>query len=341
MANKTFIILGNGFSISLIESIKLNDKIDLRNLFTKGDEVVWPFSHDKGFLSRKFCENLWTLGARPTMRTEESINFISNLITCLNVFNTASIKNPDFRQNTTNIYREAHNELSTYLKHLFIHYNSLVSTKALQGIIDKLPLINYIQNIISCGDEVIVISYNYDIFLERLLRIKKVPFGLIGFNNTINKSIKLFKPHGSISFVTKSQTPSGKNFTIKDTFDSIEMNISDLKLDYNLMEDRSLINAIIPPAGDANRLARGWVKYIRTTLMKEVKSSSDKDSLIIYGTSYDHVDRVEIDEIITEINSDVNAIYVNPYPSSTFDSVLSSIFKNYTQLKSGECLLGV
>ena len=55
---------------------------------------------------------------------------------------------------------------------------------------------------------------------------------------------------------------------------------------------------------------------------------------MIYGLSYDHVDRMEMDNIITQINSNVKVTYINPYPSKTLDAVLSSVFENYYQLKS-------
>lgn len=48
---KLILILGNGFTIDLLahlEQQKVN--IDLTNLFSKGDTVVWPDgSHERGF----------------------------------------------------------------------------------------------------------------------------------------------------------------------------------------------------------------------------------------------------------------------------------------------------
>ena len=129
MSNKTIIVLGNGFSIGLIEELCISDQVDLKNLFSKGDEVSWPDNNEKGFLSRKYCENLWTLGARTNMTADESSKFISDIITCLNVFNFASENAESSVEflNPENIYIKAHNELSTYLRNLFIYYNSLVS----------------------------------------------------------------------------------------------------------------------------------------------------------------------------------------------------------------------
>ena len=59
------IILGNGFSIDLINFLNLSDKIDLINLFRFGYLVPWLENKATCFLSYKNCKNLWSLGARP------------------------------------------------------------------------------------------------------------------------------------------------------------------------------------------------------------------------------------------------------------------------------------
>lgn len=338
MSKKIYIILGNGFSINLVNKLGLEQYIDLQNLFAKGDEVQWPGEEGGGFLSKKHCNNLWTLGARTTMDKGEANQFIADLITCYNVYNTAQMITPSFRSITSNIYREAHNELSTYLKHLFMYYNSKISDAELKAL-SYTPIIDLIQNEIGKGSSIVIITYNYDVFLERLLKLKGISFGVYGFSNNMkDNNVKILKPHGSISFTSKKLNPVGKKFDIKDTFNSMEMPITHLKLDYKLQEDRSLINAIIPPAGDANRLAGGWVKYIRSKLKEEIDISSSEDELIIYGLSYDYVDRIEIDEILTTINSGIDVKYINPYPSRTLEMVIGSIFENYIHLKSADFL---
>ncbi len=73
-------------------------------------------------------------------------------------------------------------------------------------------------------------------------------------------------------------------------------------------------------------------------MKEEIAISSPEDELIIYGLSYDYVDRMEIDEILTTINSEIEVKYVDPYPSKTLEMVLGSIFKNYIHLKSADLL---
>ncbi|MDF2803845.1 MAG: hypothetical protein K0S61_3748 [Anaerocolumna sp.] len=329
---KNYIVLGNGFSINLVDELKKSQEINLKNLFANGDKVKWPDNDEMGFLSRKHCEHLWTLGARSCMSNEDSFHFINNIITCLNVYNLAKSSNDTYTSPSDNIYLAAYNELSTYLKNLFIYYNSLISDDELLSVIDKIDLIKYIKDEIDKDNEVIVITYNYDIFLERLLKVKGIPYIISGFNNDTRKKVRIIKPHGSISFSSKINTIS-KTYEIKDTFDSIVANIKELKIKNTLIKDMSLVNAIIPPAGDSNRVSFGWPSTLRKILMEKIKKSTEKDSLIIYGISYDHVDRKELDDIITNIDSLINVKYINPYPSDTFDLVLSSVFKNYIQLK--------
>lgn len=47
----SYIVLGNGFSIDLVQKI---EEIDLANLFSKGEHVLYPKTNNRGFLSRKY-----------------------------------------------------------------------------------------------------------------------------------------------------------------------------------------------------------------------------------------------------------------------------------------------
>ena len=332
---RTYIIMGNGFSIGLIDKMGKSKQINLKNLFCLGDKVKWPKSDEKGFLSRKHLVNLWTLGARPTMSDVEAAEFINEIITCMNVYNlmkTADTEELGMKEDE-NIYINAYNELCTYLKNLFIYYNGLVTREEIESIAGEISVIQYIKKEINIGNEVIVVTYNYDIFLERLLEAEKIPYIIEGINRAskVNK-VRIIKPHGSISF--SSKTPSvSKEYTIKSIFDSVSCDLKELKLDYELHEDESIICALIPPSGDSGRVMGGWSKYYRDHIDKYMKESTERDNLIFYGLSYDHVDRMEMDNIITKVNPRINVTYINPYPSRTMDAVLSSIFDNYAQLK--------
>ena len=142
-----YLILGNGFSIDLINKLGKSTEIDLNNLFSKGTNVEFPKSKENGFLSMKHCPNLWMLGARTTMTNSESYDLINNIITCANVYNLSFQNNAHKNDNNeTSNYIKAYNELTYYIRYLFIHYNSIVTDGDLLNILPKINLLNYISN---------------------------------------------------------------------------------------------------------------------------------------------------------------------------------------------------
>ena len=344
---RLYLMLGNGFSIDIVNKLKevSNDKkiesVDLLNLFSKGDEVPWPKSKEIGFLSRKYCKALWELGARTTMTGEASIKLIENILTCINVINYGKLiqnQEDDVESLDNNNIVQAYNELTSYLRYLMIYYNSLISDEDLKKI--DVPVINFIKDNISNYEEYIIITYNYDILLERLFKIHGLDFKIECFEDK-DTNIKIFKPHGSISFSFKAQGIQTQTFNISKEQDNFAQSPKDFDIKYDLTSDYPLVVPIIPPAGDSNRVKAGWIKEVREGISKIIEQSTKKDKLIIFGVSYWHVDRLEIDEIITKIDKGTNVIYVNPKPDQCFDSVLSSIFKNYIHFKDSKTLGGI
>lgn len=332
--SKTFILMGNGFSIGFIDNInddEIKKSVDLRNLFSCGDKVRWPNVLESGFLSHKYCPNLWTLGARPTLCREEAQELITEIITCMNVYNLVKRREDGIDlDEDSNIYIQAYNELCTYLKNLFIYYNSLIDDNCINDSSKENDLVEYIEKERALGNQVIIVDYNYDIFLERIMINRGIPFyiaGIIGEEEDENK-VQIIKPHGSISFCIPVDL---HNYNIKKIFDSIAEEITKIKLDYNPDDSKSALCAIIPPAGDSARVENGWSKFFRTEIDKLVRDTTERDKLVIYGLSYDHVDRMEIDSVITNMNPAINVKYINPFPSKTLDAVLSSVFNNYIQ----------
>ena len=177
----SYIVLGNGFSIDLVQKMEKAEEIDLANLFSKGEHVLYPKTNTRGFLSRKYTPDLWNLGARTYMSYEAATQLVTDVITCANVYNLSVEKRPNEERDSSNIYIHAYSELSSYLRYLFIYYDSLVSEKDLKNIIDEIELIHYIKNRVLRQKKVYIITYNYDVFLERLLKLADIPF-----NNQIN-----------------------------------------------------------------------------------------------------------------------------------------------------------
>lgn len=170
----SYIVLGNGFSIDLVQKMEKAEEIDLANLFSKGEHVLYPKTNTRGFLSRKYTPDLWNLGARTYMSYEAATQLVTDVITCANVYNLSVEKRPNEERDSSNIYIHAYSELSSYLRYLFIYYDSLVSEKDLKNIIDEIELIHYIKNRVLRQKKVYIITYNYDVFLERLLKLADI-----------------------------------------------------------------------------------------------------------------------------------------------------------------------
>lgn len=79
-------------------------------------------------------------------------------------------------------------------------------------------------------------------------------------------------------------------------------------------------------------------KNLREIINDKVTNSGSKDKLIIFGLSYWHVDRAEIDDIITRIDPLVQVVLINPNPPTSLDAVLTSVFQNYIHYTKSEHL---
>lgn len=103
------IMLGNGFTIDFINKIKKTDCIEPSDLFKYGDLVKWPVNNEPGFLSARYCPNLWRLGARPGLNRIASYSIIEELITVINLYATLPLetikkKNQSSPSPLSNIY---------------------------------------------------------------------------------------------------------------------------------------------------------------------------------------------------------------------------------------------
>lgn len=327
---KLFILLGNGFSIDLIKKLGYEAIINLYNLFSCGNCVPWPVNNEPGFLSYKHCPNLWNLGARSHMNAADSIALIEDIITCANIASNVPITRNIYRED--NIYINAYKELTSYLKHLFIYYDSKVNDNDLSKLSNWgwIKFFNKVNNDPNY-EKVFIVSYNYDIWLERLLLLHKIGFNVCKFEKKYSKKFQIIKPHGSISFTYRSKLDQ-ISFNIpykKDLMEISDGKPRDFKVQYSNLNENYLINPIIPPAGDSGRYNLGWAKDLRMLAKTEASKLISDDEIIICGLSYWHVDRVEIDEILTSLNPLINVKLINPNPPRALNAVLSSLFKNY------------
>ena len=315
-----YIILGNGFTIDFLKSLGKQSEINSANLFSNGEKVPWPGNNQSGFLSYKYCPNLWNLGARPNSSPEQTIELIEDIITCANILQQNN-------RNESNIYIQAYKELASYLYALFAYYDSKIDVPNTNledwGWIEYLKKLNSDHNIA----KVHIVTYNYDIWLERVLQKLNIDFDVIGFSEGGSK-FKIYKPHGSISFVHKVRKVVD-DFKIDYDADTNDGNISEFKVQYEDLDSLNKINAIIPPAGDSSRLDFKWATDIRTASIEKAKNLSDSDELIFCGMSYWHVDRLEVDSILTNISSEIsNVRVINPNPPRVLNAVMTTLFKN-------------
>lgn len=340
MGKKINIILGNGFSIDFINFYSSIDskakKINLSNLFVDGAHLKWPLDNRPGFLSFRNTPSLWSIGARPGMSASDSMALIEKVVTCANVY---SLRSPsEIRDGNGNGFLHAYKELVYYLKYLFVHYNSLISD--INEKVIEWPWASFLKkaSLNPDVDEINIVTYNYDIWLERVLLKLGIDFEipLIGNKNPLAK-IKIIKPHGSISFLHKQKLDIS-SFSINYKNFTNDCSISDIIVDYDDMGRHCLVNFLTPPAGEMQRANQSWAKSVLQEASNKFGESNSSDLAIICGLSYWHVDRSELDNLINRFDSNIDLIHLNPYPSQTLDAVLNSLFQRYIQLGSAEVL---
>lgn len=340
MGKHIYIILGNGFSIDFINHIskeksEIIQKIDLKNLFSQGANLRWPQDNKPGFLSFRRCPSLWNIGARTNTSQTETNEILERVVTCANVYSLR--RGTSLDGNVGNGFLYAYKELVSYLKYLFIYYNSLITEipdTARQWAWSK--FFKAIQSDASV-ESISIVSYNYDIWLERLLNFLDIPFSLPLLATNNEAKIKIFKPHGSISFLHKTKLPP-ESFSINYNNLAVDCPLSDIKHELTDINHHTPVNFIIPPAGESGRSNHTWAQAIRGECVAQANSCKDDDLAIICGISYWHVDRGEIDILLNSMKSNMELLHINPYPSQTLDAVLNSLFLKYTHFPSSEVL---
>ncbi len=355
-----FIILGNGFTIDFINKYNafLESKkekrvcINVQNLFQYGEVIGTPWDDKPGFLSYKICPALWTLGARPNNNTAESNGLIEEIISCANMFfdfindpNQKAKRLSMINSDDNRIYLRAYCELIVYLRQLFSWYDSLIDDVLLKEFVSTCSdwgWLSFLQTLnLKEFKKIIFVSYNYDVWLERILRCLGLNYSVYGFDDKDDDVIEIIKPHGSISFVPKNHID---RYDINYNVDVDGLKIDELELKYDGLTKYST-GAIIPPAGDSARLqiTSSWASTIRNEAIKKAKElSNDKESIVVMcGISYWHVDRREIDELLINLNSDTELTFINPVPPRDLNAVLISIFKNYVLQTSSDNIGGI
>ena len=338
-SKRVFIVLGNGFSIDFLNHLANEDSsiwsnIDLANLFSHGTKLKWPSNSHPGFLSKKYMPNLWGLGARPYLSQTESMEIIEKIVTSVNVYALKGRNDIDDDKK----YLLAYKELTAYLKYLFVHYDSQV--KDIPDSVEEWSWGSFFKSLNDSDhiEEVVIVTYNYDLWLERVLKKLKIKFELPPMISGVEDcKFRLFKPHGSISFKYREDLPiSSFNINYQDL--KTDCSAMDIKIKYDDIHTNNPIVFLIPPAGDVNRTGDGWNKTIRQLYEPKLKDLGKEDLLIISGLSYWHVDRAELDGILISPSEDVDLVNINPKMDQYFESVIDSLFTNYVHFDSSDSL---
>jgi hypothetical protein len=334
---RLYLILGNGFSMDMLAHIGHPDMVDVRNLFRFGSHVRWPVDGEPGFLSFKHCPNLWNLGARPNMSESDALSLIEDIITCVNIFclvpPTARISG---EPRPNDIYIFAYKELSIYLKHLFIYYDT--KARLTSAAAESWPWCKFLVHAVSKFSDISIVTYNYDIWLERALIDCGVKFNLalMGEPGPLAK-ITILKPHGSISFAHK--VVLGRDaFRVALDREVLDGSVSDFDVRYDKLDENYVVSALIPPAGESGRLNHTWAGQMRAEAKRRASELGSADEVIIGGLSYWHVDRAELDELLISFDRSINIKMINPNPSRAMSAVLASLFDNYIAYNSARVL---
>lgn len=340
MGKKVGIILGNGFTIDFVKFLSSHDpnvsgKINVGNLFSDGGVLRWPLDNRPGFLSYKHCPHLWAIGARSYLSPQETLEILERVVTCANVYSLKG--NDSISDKVGNGFLHAYKELVSYLKYLFIHYDSVV--KKIPDEIKQWPWARFFQQLKNDDsvDEVVVISYNYDVWLERVFEKIGIDFSIPLLAQRGGTKFHIYKPHGSISYVHQKSLPRD-SFSINYNSFFVDCPISDITVEYTNLDRHTPVSFIIPPAGEAGRSSSTWAQSIRNDCVAKMAGFGPGDLGVVCGLSYWHVDRAEIDNLFNSMNSEMDIVHLNPVPSSTLDAVLNSLFMRYTHLTSSALL---
>ena len=116
------------------------------------------------------------------MSYDAAMQLVTDVITSANVYNLSVVKRPNEERDSSNIYIHAYSELSSYLRYLFIYYDSLVSDDDLKNIINEIELIHYIKDCLLKQKKVYIILLNHmDLLVFRLrLKFKNIVHTILG-----------------------------------------------------------------------------------------------------------------------------------------------------------------
>lgn len=311
MGDKIFLIIGNGINIDLCNYLNIAD-LDFQNPFQM--KVLNPIDKRKSLL--KSLIELYELYKKhekgPNLNDYQIINtFLSNY--------------PKFKGSLE------HSQLRLYL--------SLTYATITLAIREKWKDDWFWQRWFNKNSKKIIgiISFNYDLILETLLKRISVDYHRISSNEEDDaKGIPIFKPHGSSDFRTGGISIS----------DSSALTFTSNRVQY-IKGGKGRVN--IAPEAELLSLNRNYdivlpgefSPYVNTILwvnqgyarIKEIIHNANY--LLIIGSSYAKCDRSELNYLIYEYPKNRKIRYVNRRKNFDLETILKKCSTNYDFINAG------
>lgn len=158
------------------------------------------------------------------------------------------------------------------------------------------------------ADLSIVVSFNYDLLLEKSLAAAGVVYYRTG-STEVENGVPIIKPHGSIDFDIESTYPSSlrwKEVTALRDKGQVET------VPKSEWQEPRFEADIIPPHKENYQRSLRWVKEGIETYKEH---ASDVDRLIIVGHSYNDADKREIDQYLKSLTAGTAVFVVDPQPN--------------------------
>ncbi len=301
----TVLVVGNGLTKGFINYFQFNfdtdSPIDWDTLYHK------PFSETEvRFLDDAIDLKEYILDRRKKFDGIKDYELLEGFLNSLGSdWNVWSLKQ-----------KRLYHQLSNYFAITYSH---------LQKEMDNYPLHNwpYIQKFDEIRMNLLgIVSFNYDILIERILDYFKHYYHRIGMDKTCN-GLVLFKPHGSIDFDKGHET---MNLDIQEgslcfqnefTFDHLEKK--------RWLEPRAQNDIILPTSSTFN-LKLSFVRYGYRWVSEKF---CDAKRCIFLGLSYWYCDRPELDLIIKSLDRNCEIILANPNrPDQMLEVLTQKKFNN-------------
>lgn len=168
------------------------------------------------------------------------------------------------------------------------------------------------------------VSYNYDLTLEGVLEICRVPLVRLGLVDEPRDGLAVFKPHGSIDYALADNVIAGQEprYPLWLTAELNDFPLRRLARDA-LRVARYEADLVLP----AERTRYQDFQWVRPGWRWLEKDGGNAQTVIFWGLSYWPCDRLELMKICDRTSKRAQCIVVNPAPDPSFMSMLHDYYQ--------------